>query len=255
MINGLKYGICIVGISALTACGSLDHLGKEPTMSDMTLDENSMPEANRVQVPMPSSIYSMNNKTSDAASLWSSSNTSLFGDQRASNIGDILTVNIDIQDNASLKNQTQQSRSAGNSMGFPTFFGYEKKIDKILPGVGVDDLPTSGNVVDLGSTSNATGSGSVNRNEKISLKVAALIIDELPNGNFVIAGRQEVRVNFELRELRVAGIIRPEDISANNSIEYDKIAEARIAYGGRGQISAVQQPAIGKQVIDLVLPY
>ena len=124
----------------------------------------------------------------------------------------------------------------------------------MLPNIVAEDIPTE-SLVDLGSTSSSVGNGSVARNEKINLKVAALVIDKLPNGNLVIAGRQEVRVNFELRELRVVGIIRPEDIGSTNSIDYDKIAEARISYGGRGQITDVQQPRYGQQVLDVLLPW
>ena len=167
---------------------------------------------------------------------------------------DILTIRIDIQDEARLSNSTDRSRSGGGSVGFPSFFGYGTQIDKILPGVGPEDLPT-GDIVDLSAASQASGSGSIKRNETISLRVAALVVQKLPNGNLVVAGRQEVKVNQELRELRVAGIIRPEDVSRNNAIDYDKIAEARIAYGGRGVISRQQERSYGEDVMDVILPY
>jgi flagellar L-ring protein precursor FlgH len=82
-----------------------------------------------------------------------------------------------------------------------------------------------------------------------------VVTDRLPNGNFVIAGRQEVRVNSELRELRIAGVIRPEDISSRNTIDYFKVAEARIAYGGRGTISRVQKPRYGQRLYEFVVPF
>jgi flagellar L-ring protein precursor FlgH len=190
----------------------------------------------------------------EGASLWSRGNTGFFADQRASKVGDILTVLIEIDDQAQLANATSRQRQGGTSLGFPTLFGYGTQIDKILPGVGPDDLP-SGDIVDLSSTTQASGTGSINRKESISLKVAALVVQKLPNGNLVVAGRQEVKVNQELRELRVAGIIRPQDIQMNNTIPYDKIAEARIAYGGRGQLSRQQQRSYGEDAMDIILPY
>ena len=80
-------------------------------------------------------------------------------------------------------------------------------------------------------------------------------MDVLPNGILSIVGSQEIRVNFELRDLQVSGFVRPEDISRQNEITYDKIASARVSYGGRGQISDVQQPRYGQQVLDILLPF
>ena len=221
-------------------------------MAPMVVDRES-PD-NRVRMPMPDQVAPPEPERAEATSLWQSDSKSFFGDQRASDVGDILTVTIDISDEASLSNESERERSSENSVGFPTFFGYGGMIDRVLPGIGPDSLP-DGDVVDLSSESSDAGSGSIARNEEINLRVAAVIIDKLPNGNFVIAGRQQVRVNHELRELRVAGVVRPEDVTTENVVTYDKIAEARIAYGGRGTVSDVQQPAYGKQAVDIVTPY
>ncbi|MBO9428647.1 flagellar basal body L-ring protein FlgH [Sulfitobacter sp. R18_1] len=239
--------------AAVSACGMQD-IGKEPELSSMVVDKTTAPEASSVQIPMPPQVQKRELQRAEGASLWQTGSGSFFKDQRAGDVGDILTVNIDIQDKATLSNASEAERSSGNQVAFPTFFGYASRIATVLPGIGQDQLP-QGDIVDLGSQSSHSGSGSVNRNEKISLKVAALIIDKLPNGTLVIAGRQEVRVNYELRELRVAGIVRPEDITMDNTISYEKIAEARIAYGGRGQISKVQKPQYGKEMVDIILPY
>ena len=190
----------------------------------------------------------------EAASLWQTGSTGFFGDQRASEVGDILTVLIEIDDQAQLENASSRERSSAAGAGAPTVLGYEASLHKILPGLGQQDIP-AGDLVDLSSESSSSGEGSIERNEQISLKVAAMIVRKLSNGNFVIAGRQEVRVNSELRELRVAGIVRSVDIEMNNSIPYDKIAEARISYGGRGQLSRVQQPRYGEDALDVILPY
>lgn len=239
--------------AALGGCGQ-PVFDRDPSVSGVGMGPDAMPEVARIQVPMPAQEPARVLQGAEAASLWQRGSAGFFADQRASKVGDILTINIEIDDEAQLSNEGERARQGGSTIGFPVFFGYGSQIDKILPGVGPDDLP-SGDIVDITSTTGASGSGSINRNESISLKVAALVVEELPNGNLVVAGRQEVKVNHELRELRVAGIIRPEDIQMNNSIPYDKIAEARITYGGRGQISRQQSRGYGEDVMDVILPY
>ena len=184
------------------------------------------------------------------ASLWQSGPRSLFGDRRARSIGDIVTVMVEINDKAEIDNSTNRSRNASESLGVPNMFGLEQHLTRILP--GTPDLST---LVAANSDSASGGTGSVSREESIDLKVAATVTDVLPNGNLVIYASQEVRVNFELRDLQVSGVIRPEDISRQNTISYEKIAEARVVYGGRGQITDLQQPRIGQQVLDRVLPF
>jgi flagellar L-ring protein precursor FlgH len=183
-------------------------------------------------------------------SLWRPGRRSFFNDQRASRIGDILTVEIEISDKAELSNSSNRSRAADTDAGVTNFFGIEAGLGRIFPG---EFDPA--NMIGAQSESTQTGQGAINREEKVQLTVAAVIVDRLPNGNLVIAGRQEVRVNAELRELTVSGIIRPEDIDANNTISQDQIAEARISYGGRGQISAVQRPNWGQRAADAITPW
>jgi flagellar L-ring protein precursor FlgH len=173
-----------------------------------------------------------------------------FRDPRAAKAGDILTVAIEIGDEASLANTTTRTRSAAESADLTSFLGLESKLNKILP-----DAVDPADLVGGGSDSSSTGTGTVNRSESIKLTVAAVVVDVLPNGNLVIQGRQEVRVNFEVRELTISGIVRPEDISNANTINQTQIVEARISYGGRGQITDVQQPRYGQQLCDLVFPF
>lgn len=179
-------------------------------------------------------------------SLWSDNQSALFKDARALNVGDILTVNIQINDKASFENETDRSRV--NSTGLK----WGAKIDNFL-GFSTD----SGASGDLGTDSDtsSTGKGSTERSEKLTLLVAAVVTGVLENGNLLISGSQEVRVNHEIRILNVAGIVRPQDVDAENMISYERIAEARISYGGRGRLTEVQQPPIGQQVVDLYSPF
>jgi flagellar L-ring protein precursor FlgH len=187
----------------------------------------------------------------DEASLWSGNRDSLLGDRRAVQRGDILTVVIEIDDQAQISNSTDRSRAGSESMQIPEFLGIPQRIDsKILNGTG-----SLSDAVSTDSSSSYQGDGSVSRKEKLTLRVAATVVERMPNGVLRIQGSQEVRVNFELRELLVSGFVRPEDISRQNEVTYDKIAGARISYGGRGQITDVQQPRYGQQITDIVMPF
>jgi flagellar L-ring protein precursor FlgH len=173
-----------------------------------------------------------------------------LGDRRALKKGDILTVVIEIDEKAEISNGTQRSRQNSEELGISQLFGIPQRANRVLPsGATTDDA------VAIDSDSSSAGRGSVSREEELTLKVAATVIDVLPNGVLSIQGSQEVRVNFEIRELLVAGYVRPADISRLNQITYDKIASARISYGGRGQITDVQQPRYGQQILDMVLPF
>jgi flagellar L-ring protein precursor FlgH len=173
-----------------------------------------------------------------------------LGDRRAIEQGDILTVVIEIDERAEISNASDRSRSGSESLSVPELFGLPQSINNDLPGGATMD-----NAVSIGSSSSSSGDGSVKRNEKLTLRIAATILDVLPNGVLSISGSQELRVNFEMRELLVSGYVRPEDISRQNEITYDKIAAARVSYGGRGQITDVQQPRLGQQILDVILPY
>ena len=182
-------------------------------------------------------------------SLWPEGKESMFHDHRARTPGDVITVLIQINDWATLNNMTKRSRGAELSASFGAEYGLEDKAS------GASEKFTSSGKGTAGSDSSFTGTGSIGRSEKIRLSIAAVITKRLPNGNFIVAGSQEVRVNNEMRVLKIAGIVRPEDISQDNTISYDRIAEARISYGGRGRISEVQQPGLGQQIWDIINPF
>lgn len=183
-------------------------------------------------------------------SLWRTGARTFFGDQRARRIGDILTVTINIDDRAQTQNTTDRSRSNNISGGVSNLFGLENSIGRAFPG-GFDPA----NMVGMGGSSTANGTGSVSRSEKVSLTIAAVVTEVLANGNMVIQGRQEVRTNREVRELTVAGIVRPEDISSANTIDHTQIAEARISYGGRGDISRVQATPAAQSLLERFSPF
>ncbi|EBA17081.1 flagellar L-ring protein precursor H [Roseobacter sp. SK209-2-6] len=235
----------IAGLFVLGACNRMDHLGKPPsfTPANETQEHVAM-----LWQGLPHQVQSQ--RPVDNASLWSGSQQSLLGDRRAMNKGDILTVVIEIDEEAEISNDTSRSRSSSESLNMPQLLGLPQRLDEHLP-TGA----SAATAVDLGGASTSRGNGSVKRSEKLELKVAATVVDILPNGVLAISGSQELRVNFELRELLVSGYVRPQDISRKNEITYDKIASARVSYGGRGQITDVQQPRYGQQVLDAILPF
>lgn len=231
---------------AVAACGDrLDHVGKPPTFS------SPIDSAERQAMLSPGQAALLPERRSvDRASLWSGQRGSLLGDRRALQRGDILTVVIEIDESAEISNASDRSRSGSESLSLPQLLGIPQRLDEELP-----EGASSADLVSIDSNSTSSGNGSVRRNEKLTLRVAATVLDVLPNGVLNISGSQELRVNFEMRELVVSGFVRPEDISRQNEITYDKIASARVSYGGRGQISDVQQPRIGQQVLDVILPF
>jgi flagellar L-ring protein FlgH len=233
----------------LAGCGVSERLaevGRAPALSPI---ENPVerPGYRPVSLPMPAAVVEPERAPN---SLWRPGARAFFRDQRARGVGDVLTVEVTISDEASLKNETSRSRRNSEDFGMGGLFGLQNVLTDILP-QPVD----AGRLVDLDSATGSTGRGNVQRTESIKLNVAAVVMQTLPNGNLVIQGRQEVRVNFEVRELLVVGVVRPEDITPQNTISHDKIAELRVAYGGRGHITDVQQPRYGQQVLDIILPF
>lgn len=235
---------------AAVGCNTLDRLGEIGAAPRMTrpLNPTARPNYKPVSMPMPAPAAGATSRKPN--SLWQTGARAFFKDQRAGNVGDILTVMVKIEDKATLGNSSNRSRSNTRNANANAFLGYEASLHQILP-----EAVRPGALVDLNSSNNTTGTGNITREEDIELKVAAVITQVLPNGNLVLQGRQEVRVNHELRELEIAGVVRPEDINSDNTIGYEKIAEARISYGGRGFASAVQQPHLGEQVLDILWPF
>src|SRR5258705_7027375 len=241
----LLTGPLLVILSAAGGCSAIDRItqiGEQPKLAAIE-NPTSQPGYKPVQMPMPKPELASYN----ANSLWRNGSRAFFKDQRAPRGGDILTVTVNFTDNANINNETKRDRTSKEDSGITDFIGAQTitQAHKILPG----------KLLTTDSTSKYDGSGSVDRKENLQTNVAAVVTQVLPNGNLVVEGKQEIRVNFEIREMIVAGIVRPEDIQSDNTIDSSKIAQARIAYGGRGQITDFQQPRYGQQVTDIILPF
>jgi flagellar L-ring protein FlgH len=244
MKNAIKTG---AGLAALMlgGCAGLNEAVAPPQLTPIS-NPATIAGSQRVSMPLPAPMM----EAQAPNSLWRAGAKSFFNDQRASKIGDILTVNIEIEDSAQLNNTTARSRTGSTETGIQALLGVEGIIQNALPGT-----PSLDPAVGFDSSTSSNGTGSVNRQETVSLTIAAVITDRLANGNLVIGGSQEVRINNELRELLISGVIRPEDVGSDNTIEHTKIAEARISYGGRGDISAVQRDKYGKLIYDQITPF
>jgi len=236
----------VLVLVALSGCSRLKQIGQEPPLTPPgRLEAGGVAAPARADLPHPPPRYA---PAAGPGSLWQP--VYLFSDRRARTVGDILTVVIRIDDEAAMRNRTQRARDAAEDLDMSTLFGIPQEIDEILPG---DLSVTAG--VDITSESETLGTGQIARDERIELKIAATVTDVLPNGNLAILGSQETRVNYELRDLQIAGVIRREDITRDNTIPYEKIAEARLVYGGRGKVYELQQPRYGEQVLDIILPF
>lgn len=243
-----KLVLVLVACTALSACGAADRIANIGQAPEMAKIEN--PTAQRGYQPVSLPMPTPKNVAPQKNSLWAADRTTFFKDQRANDIGDIITVVINIDDGAEMENESSRTRSGREDAAMGSLFGLESSLDRILPqAVNNTDL------VDLDSDSTHTGTGTVEREEEVTVQLAALVTQILPNGNMVINGKQEVLVNFEKRILQIDGVIRPEDITIENTISYEKIAEARIVYGGEGQITDMQQPRYGQQFYDIVFPF
>jgi flagellar L-ring protein precursor FlgH len=245
-----KFARSLLGTAALTSlltgCAAIDRIKQlgEPVALAPIDNPTAKPGYRPVQMPMPTPqpvVYNPN-------SLWRNGSRAFFNDQRAHIVGDILTVKVNINDTAQFQDQTQLSRTSTEDTEITNFIGANtigNPAKAVLPG---SILTASGN-------SQMNGQGNINRNDQLVTNVAAVVTQLLPNGNMVIEGKQEVRLNNEIRELIVAGVVRPEDIQSDNTIELPKIAEARLAYGGRGTLTNIQTERWGQQVVDIALPF
>ncbi|WPB82924.1 flagellar basal body L-ring protein FlgH [Sediminicoccus rosea] len=233
---------------ALAACGQaerLSRIGRAPDFTPVT-DPTQDPRWRPVSMPMPAPQEA----PPLANSLWRPGSRTFLRDQRAAQVGDLITILVTIDDDAQLANRTQRSRTGSETAAAVNLYGQERVPRRLYP-PGADPAA----LLNTDSAGNSDGNGNVRRNETVNLRLAGTVTQTLPNGNMVVMARQEVRVNNEMRELSLQGILRPQDIASDNTVRHDRLAEARISYGGRGSLSDIQQPRLGQQLLDIISPF
>ena len=236
----LKVSALLLAGVSLSACSAVDrisNIGQAPK-----LDAVGNPAGAKIvsNIPAPQPITHVDN------SLWQPGSQSFFHDPRAMHIGDVITVNVTVADNAKLDNSTTRTRTNSDDANLTNFFGLENALPSSM---------NPGSLVKMGSDNSNVGTGAIQRDESINMTLAALVAQVLPNGNLVIDGHQQVRVNNEMRDMRLSGIVRREDITQDNTVNLSQIAEARVTYGGQGTMSDVQQPRYGSQLFDIIMPW
>jgi len=249
-ISALKkltvLGLTVASLSACNTTSRISEIGAGPELTEIT-NPTVMPKYRPVSMPMPAASVPQVNPNS----LWRNGSKAFFKDDRAKAVGDILTVNLSLNDSASLANNTTRARKDRETADVTALLGYQTKLAKNNLPAGFD--PTA--AANFGNAHSTSGDGTIARSEKVALTFAAVVTQMLPNGAMVIMGRQEVLVNSEMRELLVTGVIRADDIESDNTIVHTKIAEMRVAYGGSGTLTGLQQPRWGTQLWDILFPF
>lgn len=241
----LMTGTLSLSLGGCYTLNRLENLGTEPPVTPIK-DPTLLPNYHPVTMPMPESQNVVRQKNS----LWTPGARGFFKDQRAKKVGDILTVKIDISENAKMTSKVKNDKTATEATSMNNAFGFEKYAQKVLPH-GYD----LNNLAKASSTPHFDGSGETGRTDVVKFDLAATITQILPNGNYVISGHQETRVNFDVRELGVTGIVRPEDITSTNDVPLEKIAQARLIYGGRGHLVDSAKPGWGQELLHFLSPF
>ncbi len=240
------YGLVAVSVSACAnALDRISEIGDGPELTNI-VNPMARPNYRPVSLPMPAPHAAENNPNS----LWRSGAKAFFKDHRAKEIGDVVIVKLDLADSAKLENKTERDRNDKEDTNVTTLLGFESDFAQIFP-----EAIAPASLLSFDNVHSTEGDGEIDRSETISLTFAAVVTQILPNGSLVIVGRQEIKVNKEVRELMVTGVIRPSDIDSDNTITHDKIVEMRVAYGGRGTLSQLQQPRWGTQIWDIIFPF
>lgn len=232
-------------LAGCNAFSRVSQIGETPPLTTIQ-DPKTQPGYQPVSLPMPTPIVGER----EPNSLWRAGSRAFFKDQRAAQVGDILTILISFDDKAQFNNETQTQRTTNEQDAMPNAMGFESQLQKILP-----HAANPASLVNVTGATNNDGKALINREEKVTMEVAALVTQVLPNGNLVVQGHQEMRVNYEVRDLQITGVLRPQDISSTNTVTLDKLAEARVSYGGRGQLTNDQQPRYGEQLLDIISPF
>jgi flagellar L-ring protein precursor FlgH len=244
MTRSLRFALVLAAVS-LAGCNAatrISQIGEMPPLTTIQ-DPHQQPGYKPVSLPMPTPIVAERRPNS----LWQAGSRAFFKDQRASQPGDILTVAIAFDNKAQFDNNTQGQRTTSEQDGVSSLLGMSSLISKLGTG--------GNNLASINGATNNQAVAEIKREEQVTLNIAAMVTQVLPNGDLVVIGRQEMRVNFEVRDLQITGIVRPQDISSTNTVTLDKLAEARVSYGGRGQITNIQQPRYGEQLFDIISPF
>ncbi len=245
MLHMTAFGLIAMSVTGCNLLTRLSEVSDGPKLTKIT-NPVARPSYKPVSLPMPAPVVAEDNPNS----LWRAGARAFFKDHRAKNIGDIVTVILDITDSATFNNKTERERDDSETTGVPFLLGLEAEFAKVLP-----EAIVPATVMAFKDAHETKGDGTIERDETLKLTFAAVVTQILPNGSLVIVGRQEIRVNDELRELMVTGVIRPSDIDSDNTITDEKIAEMRVAYGGSGTLSQLQQPRWGTQIWDIIFPF
>ena len=243
----LRTGFALPLALLLTGCGVLGRLSEVGQPPEMSKSSDPTKEASYRPMTMP--MPTPQTAAPQIGSLWRTGSRAFFKDQRAAQVGDLLTVLVNATDTADVKNATTASRTGAETMGVPNLLGLESALPHLLPGA------TASSLLSATSTNSNNGTGEIKRADTVTLRLAGVVTQVLPNGNLVIAARQEMLVNSELRQLLVTGVVRPQDIASDNTVTHDRMAEARIAYGGRGQLTDLQTARWGQQLVDILAPF
>jgi flagellar L-ring protein FlgH len=241
----IALALVAASLAGCSAFSRISQIGEAPPLTTIQ-NPKTQPGYQPVSLPMPQTIVAERRPSS----LWQAGSRAFFKDQRASQVGDILTIQISFDDKAQFNNETQTQRTTAENDGITNLFGLEQQIPKFLP-----HAANPASLVNINGTTNNDGKAAITREEQVTLELAALVMQVLPNGNLVVQGHQEMRVNNEIRDLQITGVIRQQDISATNTTTLDKLAEARVSYGGRGALTNDQQPRFGEQLLDVVAPF
>ena len=245
MLRLTAFGLVAVSVTGCNVLSRLSEVGDGPELTKI-VNPVARPDYRPVSLPMPTPQVAEDNPNS----LWRAGAKAFFKDHRAKEIGDVLTVKLDFTDKATFDNVTTRERDDSEDTNITQLLGLEAEFSKVLP-----EAVSAASLLSFDNAHETKGEGKVDRQEVISLTFAAVVTQILPNGSLVIVGRQEILVNLELRELMVTGVVRPSDIDSDNTISHEKIAEMRVAYGGSGTISQLQQPRWGTQIWDIIFPF
>ena len=245
MLRLTAYGLVALTVTGCNVLTRLSEVGDGPELTKI-VNPVARPDYRPVSLPMPTPQVAEDNPNS----LWRAGAKAFFKDHRAKEIGDVLTVKLDFTDKATFDNVTTRERDDSEDTNITQLLGLEAEFSKVLP-----QAVSATSLLSFDSAHETKGEGNIDRSEEINLTFAAVVTQILPNGSLVIVGRQEILVNAELRELMVTGVVRPSDIDSDNTISHEKIAEMRVAYGGSGTISQLQQPRWGTQIWDIIFPF